>query len=259
MTSSWTDLPLAGQVALVTGAAQGMGRVIADALREAGAKVALSDVNEKELAATQAMLDAPADEVCVLPADLADPAAAAELPDRAQAALGRLDIVVNNAGIRFVQDYLDHTLADWQRTLDVNVTAPFLIAQAAARLMVAQGGGRIVNITSVAAELGFKQRSAYNASKAALTMLTKSIALELGGRGIRCNAIAPGMIETPINSAYLKESALTGIILDGTPVGHWGQPADVAAAVVFLSSPAADFVNGAVLAVDGGWTAGKGY
>ncbi len=125
--------------------------------------------------------------------------------------------------------------------------------------MAAQGGGRIVNITSVAAQLGFKERSAYNASKAGLTMLTKSIALELGSLGIRCNAIAPGVIETPINSAYLKESELTPIILDGTPVGDWGQPEDIAAAVVFLSGPGAGFVNGAVLTVDGGWTAGKGY
>lgn len=250
---------LTGQVALVTGAGQGLGRAITRALLEAGAKVALSDIDETELTSARAELDEAGSATCALVADLSDPDAAAGLPDRAHEAFGRLDIVVNNAGVRFVQPYIDHKPADWQRTLDINLTAPFLICQSAARLMVGQGGGRIVNITSIAAALGFKERSAYNASKAGLTMLTKSIALELGAHGIRCNAIAPGVIETPINSAYLKESELTPIILDGTPVGHWGQPEDIAAAVVFLSGPGAEFVNGAVLTVDGGWTAGKGY
>jgi NAD(P)-dependent dehydrogenase (short-subunit alcohol dehydrogenase family) len=254
-----TQPVLAEQVALVTGAGQGLGLAITRALLEAGAKVAMSDIDSEELTRSRAELDNTGGTTCSLVADLSDPDAAAELPHRAHAAFGRLDIVVNNAGVRFVQPYLDHKPADWQRTLDINLTAPFLICQSAARLMVGQGGGRIVNITSIAAELGFKERSAYNASKAGLTMLTKSIALELGSQGIRCNAIAPGVIETPINSAYLKESELTQIILDGTPVGHWGQPEDIAAAVVFLSGPGADFVNGAVLTVDGGWTAGKGY
>ncbi len=254
-----TQPALAAQVALVTGAGQGLGRAITRALLEAGAKVAMSDIDEAELTSARAQLDETGGTTCALVADLSEADAAAELPDRAHAAFGRLDIVVNNAGIRYVQPYLDHKPADWQRTLDVNLTAPFLICQSAARLMAAQGGGRIVNITSVAAQLGFKERSAYNASKAGLTMLTKSIALELGSLGIRCNAIAPGVIETPINSAYLKESELTPIILDGTPVGDWGQPEDIAAAVVFLSGPGAGFVNGAVLTVDGGWTAGKGY
>jgi NAD(P)-dependent dehydrogenase (short-subunit alcohol dehydrogenase family) len=246
-------------VALVTGSAQGMGFAIARTLRAAGAMVALSDINEEALRKAEATIGTSEDEVRSFAADLGDAAAAAGLADRVHASFGRLDIVVNNAGMRGVHAYLDHPLDVWQRTQDVNLTAPFLICQAAARHMVAQGGGRIVNVTSSAARLGFKNRSAYNASKAGLEMLTKSIALELGVHGIRCNAVAPGVIETPINSAYLQGSELTPIILDGTPVGHWGQPEDIAAAVLFLCQPASDFINGAVLAVDGGWTAGKGY
>jgi len=250
---------LDGRVALVTGAAQGMGFAIARALRAAGARVALSDIQEDTLREAQAALGGTDEGVQSFVADLGDAQAAAGLPDLVHTAFGRLDIVVNNAGMRGVHAYLDHPLDVWERTQDVNLRAPFLICQAAARHMVVQGQGRIVNITSSAATLGFKNRSAYNASKAGLEMLTKSIALELGVHGIRCNAVAPGVIETPINSAYLKASEITPIIVDGTPVGHWGQPEDVAAAVVFLCQPSADFINGAILAVDGGWTAGKGY
>lgn len=250
---------LRGKVALVTGAAQGVGFAIAEVLRDHGAIVALSDINEGGLLKAEAELGVAGDTVGSFTADLADAKAAAQLPDRVHAAFGALDIVVNNAGMRGVHGFLDHPLDVWQRTQDVNLTAPFLIAQGAGRHMVAQGAGRIVNVTSSAARLGFKNRSAYNASKAGLEMLTKSIALELGVHGVRCNAVAPGIIETPINSAYLKGSDLTPVILDGTPVGHWGQPEDIAAAVLFLCQPGSDFVNGAVLAVDGGWTAGKGY
>ena len=239
---------LAGQVALVTGGSQGIGRAVVDALSGAGAQVAVADL-------------APGDAV---PAahylvDLADPAQAAALPGRVAADLGRLDIVVNNAGRRGIYDFTDYPLEDWNATLAVNLTAPFLIAREASRLMIPQGGGSIVNVTSVAAHLSFSRRSAYNVSKAGLTALTKSIALELGGSGVRCNAVAPGIIETSLNAAYLRDAPESEAIIRGTPVGHWGQPEDVAAAVVFLCSPGAAFLNGAVINVDGGWTAGKGY
>jgi NAD(P)-dependent dehydrogenase (short-subunit alcohol dehydrogenase family) len=250
---------LSGKVALVTGAAQGIGRAIGAALRDAGARVAIADVNAESLRETEQSLDGSRDDVRMFVADVADAETASALPDLAHAAFGALHIVVNNAGTRSVHGYLDHPLDAWQRAIAVNLTAPFLICQSAARLMIPSGGGRIVNVASVAAELAFKNRAAYNASKAGLVMLTKSIALELGDRGIRCNAVAPGIVETPINSAYLKNSEITSVILDGTPVGHWGQPEDVAAVVAFLCGPSADFVNGAVVPVDGGWMTGKGY
>lgn len=250
---------LAGQVALVTGAAQGIGLAIATGLRDAGARVALVDINESALVEAAGSLGGASDDVRTYAVDLMDTDAAAALPATVAAEFGRLDIAVNNAGRRGIFGFLDYPLDDWQQTLALNLTAPFLISREAGRIMVAQGGGSIVNVTSVAADLAFGDRSAYNASKAGLVMLTKSVARELGGRGVRSNAVAPGIIETPINSAYLKDSPVTGVILDGTPMGHWGQPEDIAAAVVFLCTPGAKFVNGTVIHVDGGWTTSKGY
>lgn len=257
-----TDLrPLAGQVALVTGGHGGIGRAVVRALQDEGARVAAADLafgdtdpDADDGASGQGPSPAAQYEI-----DLADFDQAASLSGRVADDLGRLDIVVNNAGRRGIFSFTEYPLADWNATLAVNLTAPFLISREAGKIMVGQGGGSIVNITSVAAHLGFSRRSAYNTSKAGLTGLTKSIALELGASGVRCNAVAPGIIETPLNTAYLREAPESEAIIAGTPMGHWGQPENIAAAVVFLCSPGAAFVNGAVINVDGGWTTGKGY
>ncbi|UFS58112.1 SDR family NAD(P)-dependent oxidoreductase [Subtercola endophyticus] len=254
------DLLLDGQVALVTGAAQGIGLAIAAGLRAAGAQVALVDVQEEALNDAVESLGGQSDDVRGYLADLSLPEIAQSLPSRVADDFGQLDIAVNNAGRRGVYAFLDYPLADWERTFALNVTAPFLICREAAKIMVAQGGGgSLVNVTSVAADLAFGNRAAYNSSKAALVMLTKSIARELGADGVRCNAVAPGIVETALNSEYLRDSPVTPVILDGTPMGHWGQPEDVAAPVVFLCSPAAKFITGTVIHADGGWTTGKGY
>ena len=247
---------LDGQVALVTGGNSGIGRAIAIALLAAGAQVAIADRVPLQ------DMDGPfadASRVSHHLVDLIDATAAEALPRQVAERHGGLDIVVNNAGRRGIFDFVDYPLSDWADTFALNLTAPFLISRETAKIMVPRGGGSIVNVTSVAAELGFTRRSAYNASKAGLVMLTKSIALELGASGVRCNAVSPGIIETPLNSAYLRDAPESEAIIAGTPVGHWGQPEDVAAAVTFLASPAARFINGTVINVDGGWTTGKGY
>ena len=254
---------LSGKVALVTGSAQGLGLGIARTLRAAGARVALADVNGPQLAtAVDEVLreiGGTPEDACGFEVDLTDVDAIRELPGRVASTFGGIDILVNNAGVRSVSPFLDQSLEEWQLAMSVNLTAPFLLSQSTIPHLLSRGGGKIVNVTSVAANLGFKNRSAYNASKAGLTMLTKSIALELAGRGINCNAVAPGIIETPLNASYFLDPDFTKVIVDNTPAATWGKPADIGAAVAFLCGPDSDFINGVTLSVDGGWSTGKGY
>jgi NAD(P)-dependent dehydrogenase (short-subunit alcohol dehydrogenase family) len=247
------------KVAIVTGAAQGIGLEIAGRLADDGAALALVDLNASGLAEAEAKLQADGRELGTFAVDLTDAVQVQALPERVASRFGRIDILINNAGIRDITAFADTSLASWQRVLDTNLTAPFLLIQSVLPYFLAQGGGKIVNITSTAAELGFKNRVGYNVSKAALAMLTKSVALELGGQGIRCNAVAPGVIETPLNHDYFADPELTRTIVDSTPNGGWGVPSDIAASVAFLASDETNYINGATLLVDGGWSTGKGY
>lgn len=249
---------LAGKVALVTGAAGGLGAAIVARLQADGARVAAADLGGDALTATVERAGG-APSIAPFAVDLRDADQVSLLPDRVVEQFGVLHLLVNNAGVRTVAGLLEHPLDAWRQTLDVNLTAPFLLVQAAVPHMVVGGGGKIVNITSTAAVLGFKNRAAYNVSKAGLTMLTKSVALELAPLGIRCNAVAPGVVETPLNSHYFEDETFGRLIADNTPTGTWGQPPDVAAAVAFLCSDETSFINGATLLVDGGWSTGKGY
>jgi NAD(P)-dependent dehydrogenase (short-subunit alcohol dehydrogenase family) len=224
------------------------------ALRAAGARVAVLDINADRVAA----LDDAVCEVAVT-CDVADPPAVARAFQTAVAEIGRLDFLVNNAGIRIVHRFEDHPFETWQRTLDVNLTGAFLCAQAALPYMRRQRKGKIVNVASITAQLALKHRVAYNVSKAGIMGLTRSIAYELGAEGIYCNAVAPGVIETPLTSHYFAETELRQAIASATPLGRWGQPEEVATPVVFLCTDASDFIQGATLFVDGGWVAGKGY
>jgi len=247
---------LAEQVGVVTGGARGIGREIAAACAAAGARVAVLDQDGE---GARRAADALGDGALGLGVDVTDAEAVAAALAEVDATLGGLDFLVNNAGIRHVAPFAEHDVDVWRRTIDVNLTGTFICSQAAVRLMLPRGRGKIVNLASIAGELALRERAAYNASKAAVVGLTKSIATELGGRGIWCNAIAPGIVETPLSAEYFRDEAMTRAIVGNTPLGRWGQVHEIAGPAVFLCSAASDFVQGVTLFVDGGWVAGKGY
>lgn len=234
---------LAGKVAVVTGAGGGIGRAVAAALRGQGATVVATDRD----AAALSGVDADCREL-----DVTDPAALRALADAVAAQYGALDIWINNAGFMDRKPALDLDEAAWQRTLDINLKGTFFGAQAAARHMISQGSGAIVNLSSYA---GVKPRpncADYAASKAAVAHLTQCLALEWSPKGLRVNAIAPGFIETPMSSWMHADAATYADYIERLPVPRVGQPADIAAAALYLVSEASAYVTGHVLLVDGG-------
>ena len=232
-------------VAVVTGAAQGIGRATAEALGEAGYRLVLFDRQPVE-----GFPDA-----LPVTGDVTDEADVTGCAAAAVREFGRVDVVVNNAGIASIGPAEELDLATWRRVLDVNLTGPFLISQAFGRMMLAARSGSIVNIASVAGLRGVADRSAYNASKHGLVGLTRTLAAEWGGRGVRVNAVCPGWVKTPMDDESQGEGAYGDTdITEHVPLGRFATPGDIAQAVLFLADPArSGFVNGATLSVDGGW------
>ena len=240
---------LAGRRALVTGGASGIGYAIAPALAARGARVALVD-RDPDVASAASRLGP---DHLGLAADVTEEGAPRRVVDEVVARLGGLDILVNNAGVARLAPASDATRADWDLTLAVNLTAPFLFAQAAGAHMVAQGAGRIINLASQAATVALQSHVAYCTSKAALVGMTKVLALEWGPHGVTVNAISPTVVETELGrKAWAGEvgEAMKRLI----PSRRFAQPEEVALAALYLASPAAAMVNGADLAIDGGYT-----
>ena len=244
---------LAGKVALVTGANTGIGQAIAVALAEAGADVAIA--GRSEPAETLARLAATGRRSLDLRADLTSIAPVEGLVGDVLASFGRIDILVNNAGIIRRADLLDFSEEDWDAVLDTNLKTLFFLSQAAARPMVAQGSGKIVNIASLLSFQGGIRVPSYAAAKSGVAGVTKAMANELAPKGVQVNAIAPGYISTNNTAALQGDETRNRQILERIPAGRWGRPEDIAGTAVFLASPAADYVTGQVLAVDGGWLA----
>ena len=243
----------AGKVALVTGAAQGIGLACAARLLAEGARVVLLD---RDGAAAESAAARLGDGAMALTADLAGLSsdAARAIVAQVVARFGRLDVLVNNAGVIRLQPFLDFDAAAWDLMMDVNVRAPMLLGQAAARAMIAQGGGgAIVNLSSVTAELGAATAAGYAASKGAMRQLTRVMALELIGHGIRVNAVGPGTIATDMAArAVLDDHETRRTVLSRTPIGRLGDPDEIAKAVSFLASDDASYVVGQTVYVDGG-------
>ena len=241
-----------GSVALVTGAAGGIGRCISARLAEAGATLALVDIDRAGADALLAELGAKG---VAIAADLSTPDDITAAVTAAEEQLGPLDILVNNAGISGVgppKPTVDTPLAEWEKTLAINVTAPFLFCQAVVPGMMARGRGSIVNIASMAGILCLPGRVSYAASKAALISLTKTLAFECGPAGVRLNAVCPGWVDTPFIAARMAQPELRAQAESMVPIGRVATPDEIADVVLFLLSPAARYMTGAALPVDGG-------
>ncbi len=253
MALDWFNLE--GKVALVTGAGAGIGTAIAKGLARAGADVLCHARSADEASAASAAIRELGRRSLPLAADLGDRAAQDDLIARAAAGFGRIDILINNAGLIRRAPAVDYTDDDWDLLLEVNLSAPFRLARGIGKLMVAQGGGRIVNIASLLAFQGGILVPAYAASKGGIAQLTKALANEWAPKGVNVNAIAPGYIATNNTAALRADPVRSRQILERIPAGRWGEPDDIAGAAVFLCSEAARYVTGHVLAVDGGWLA----
>ena len=243
---------LHGQVALVTGAQRGLGWEIARHLAAAGAHVVLNDLRDAGIAERAQDLRKAGLRASHHAFDVTDGTAVRAALDHLVAELGRVDVVVNNAGIQNREPFLEFSEAEWQALQDTHVRGAFHVSQAAARHMVARGYGRILMLGSLAVTAKRAPLSAYAAAKGALTSLARELAWELGPKGITCNVIAPGYIATEFTRALTEDAAFTGWVQQRVPLGRWGTPQDIAPAALFLVSPAGAYINGACLTVDGG-------
>jgi NAD(P)-dependent dehydrogenase (short-subunit alcohol dehydrogenase family) len=248
---------IAGQVVLITGAGRGLGAGLAVAFAAAGARVVLGDIDPQAAEATAAHLRAAGHEALGLPCDIRDVAAVEALCDAALAAFGRLDVLLNNAGVNVPKPAEELAPAEWEHVVGTNLSGTWHCCQAAGRIMLRQGTGCIITICSIHGHVGsyIHQAAAYNASKAALINLTRSLALEWGPRGVRVNGLSPGPLATELMTTRLANSEYVRKLMERMALRRIGTPADVAGAALFLASPAASWITGQILAVDGGWLA----
>lgn len=254
MNSVLNSFKLDGKTALVTGAARGLGQGMALALAEAGADIVAVDILPAEDTARQ--VTALGRKCVPIAANLGDRAAIPALIATARQRFGALDILVNCAGIIRREDFEKFTEKDWDDVMGINIDAVFFLSQAFVRDVLARSGtGKIINIASMLSFQGGIRVPSYTASKSAVQGLTRLIASEMGGKGINCNAIAPGYMATDNTAPLRADADRSAAILARIPAGRWGTPDDLRGAVVFLASSASDYVNGYTIAVDGGWLA----
>jgi 2-deoxy-D-gluconate 3-dehydrogenase len=257
MNRDYTSFGLQDKVAIVTGPSQGIGRACAVAFAQAGSHVVLAEhpaLHQKELKELAGEIEGMGRKALVALTDVTDVAQIRAMAERAKEAFGHIDILVNNAGWTDTTPAVDVTEEEWDRTLDVCLKSTFFCSQAVARIMIPQGGGKIVHIGSNFGVVAFSGRVAYCTAKAGVHQLTRSLALEWAPHKINVNSIAPCLTETPGRRDVFARPGLKESILAKLPIGRWNQPEDLVGAVLYLSSHLSDMVVGHVLMVDGGWT-----
>ena len=247
---------ISGRIALITGSSRGIGRALARGLLQAGCTVVLNARDQRALDRARGELaeqtEAP---VHAAVFDVTSPDAVAAGVERAEQLAGPLDILINNAGVQHRAPFVEFADSDWHALVAANLTSAFLVGREVARRMVVRGSGKIVNICSVQSEAARPGIAAYSATKGALKMLTKGMCADLAGHGIQVNGIGPGYFATDLTAALVADEGFTAWVAARTPAGRWGQLDDLIGTLIFLCSPASDFVNGQIVYVDGGMLA----
>jgi NAD(P)-dependent dehydrogenase (short-subunit alcohol dehydrogenase family) len=243
------------QKVLVTGGNKGIGKDIALAFAKLGANVVISGRDEATLASTTEELKSYNPTCAYVVADMQQVESIRNMVDQAARQLGGLDVVVNNAGINIAKPVMDVTEDDWDRVIDTNLKGTFFCAQQAGKYMLAQNKGKIINIVSQMAFVGYIKRAAYCSSKGGVVQLTKALAIEWAPHNIKVNSVAPTFIETELTQTMFSDQSFYEDVLRRIPLGKLAQPADVTGAVLFLASDLANFITGETVRVDGGWTA----
>jgi NAD(P)-dependent dehydrogenase (short-subunit alcohol dehydrogenase family) len=247
--------PLSGKTALITGASKGLGKAMALALAEAGADLALVSRDLEKLMETAAAVRAHGVQAEAIRADVTDESQVAVLEKKVAARFGRIQILVNSAGINIRKNVTDFTLVEWRSVLDTNLTSVFLLCRAFVPLMRGQGYGRILNLTSIMSHVALPGRTAYAASKTGLLGFTKALALELAPEKITVNGISPGPFATEMNMPLMQNPELSREFISKIPLARWGKVEEVGRLAVYLCSEDAGFITGTDILIDGGWTA----
>jgi NAD(P)-dependent dehydrogenase (short-subunit alcohol dehydrogenase family) len=246
---------LSGKLALITGASKGLGRAMALALSESGATIALVSRDREKLEGVHQEITKLGGESQVFVADVRDEASIAKLEAEVGGKLGKVQILINNAGINIRKNLIDFSLEEWRSVVDTNLTSAFLMCRAFVPHMRGTGYGRILNLSSIMGHVSLPQRSAYSASKAALLGLTRALALELATEGITVNGISPGPFGTEMNTSLMQNPETNAQFLANIPAGKWGKPEDIGSLACYLCSEAAEFITGTDILIDGGWCA----
>ena len=240
---------------VITGSSRGLGLAYAKGYLEAGATVVMNASGKETLTKVTAELKSRGYKAYAYAFDVSDEEQVKKAVDSIEEKVGPIDILINNAGIHRRNMLIDMTSEEWRKVIDVNLTSAFLVGQAVARKMIPRGKGKIINITSLNAELARQNIANYSSAKGGLKMLTKSMATEWGRYGITCNAIGPGYIETDLTKPLTEDPEFDSWVKKEVPLGRWGKPEDIIGTAIFLGSSASDYINGYTIYVDGGWQA----